>query len=99
MRNPTAPEAAPTPSAARAPSVSATHPANGAPIGAPFAGWVADTLGARAALGVGAASGAVGFLIGVVWMMTAKNLRVRYVRRSRRFVRLSYDGRGGTAHT
>ena len=71
----------------------------GAPIGAPFAGWVADTLGARAALGVGAASGAVGFLIGVVWMMTAKNLRVRYVRRSRRFVRLSYDGRGSTPHT
>jgi MFS family permease len=71
----------------------------GAPIGAPFAGWVADTLGARAALGVGAASGAVGFLIGVVWMMTAKNLRVRYVRRSRRFVRLSYDGRGGPAQS
>lgn len=65
----------------------------GAPLGAPFVGWVANELGARAALGVGAASGAVGFLIGVIWMMSAKHLRVRYVRRSRRFIRLSYDGR------
>lgn len=65
----------------------------GTPLGAPFAGWVANELGARAALGVGAASGAVGFLIGVVWMVTAKNLRIHYVRRSRRFIRLSYDGR------
>ena len=65
----------------------------GAPLGAPFAGWIADLLGPRAALGVGAASGAVGFLIGVLWMVSAKNMRVHYVRRSRRFIRLSYDGR------
>ncbi|MGO1397265.1 MAG: MFS transporter [Brevibacterium yomogidense] len=65
----------------------------GAPLGAPFAGWIADQFGPRAALGVGAAAGAVGILIGVVWMVSAKHMRVHYVRRSRRFIRLSYDGR------
>lgn len=68
----------------------------GAPIGAPLAGWVANSAGPRAALFVGAASGLVGILIGAVWMFSAKHLRVHYVSHSRRFLHLTYDGRQPT---
>lgn len=37
----------------------------GTPLGAPIAGWVADTFGPRQALGVGAAAGFVAALIGL----------------------------------
>ncbi len=40
----------------------------GTPIGAPIAGWVADTFGPRWALGVGAAAGFAAALIGVVYL-------------------------------
>ncbi|WP_029088180.1 MFS transporter [Brevibacterium album] len=64
----------------------------GAPLGAPFAGWVADMLGPRAALGVGAASGVAGMLVGAVWMLGAKHLRVQRATRPRRLIHFTYDG-------
>ncbi|WP_344335946.1 MFS transporter [Brevibacterium salitolerans] len=65
----------------------------GTPLGAPFAGWVADLLGPRAALGVGAAAGVAGMLVGAIWMLTAKHLRVERVRHSRlRLIHFTYDG-------
>lgn len=50
----------------------------GTPIGAPIVGWVADTFGARWALGVGAASGFAAALVGVVYLVKYRNLRLRF---------------------
>lgn len=52
----------------------------GTPLGAPIVGWVADTYGARWGLGVGAAAGFVCALIGVVYFVKYRNLRVHYRR-------------------
>ncbi|MBZ4488222.1 MFS transporter [Microbacterium sp. cx-55] len=38
------------------------------PIGAPIAGWVADTFGPRAAIVVGAVAGLAACLVGVTWL-------------------------------
>ncbi|MCQ9369096.1 MFS transporter [Brevibacterium sp. 50QC2O2] len=65
----------------------------GAPIGAPFAGFIADWLGPRAAVLVGGISGVIGILIGVTWMVFAKNMRVHRARvHPRRIIHFTYDG-------
>lgn len=65
----------------------------GTPIGAPLAGWVADTFGPRMAMGVGAASGIIAFTVGLVWMIVSKNLRLSYDPKSRIRLHVSYHGR------
>ena len=62
----------------------------GTPIGAPFVGWVANEFGPRWALGVGAASGIVATIVGLLWLVKYQHLRVHY---SRRRLSVSYDGR------
>ncbi|WP_375385355.1 MFS transporter [uncultured Microbacterium sp.] len=52
------------------------------PIGAPIAGWVATTLGPRAAIQVGAAAGLLACAIGATWMIASGRL---HRDRSRRF--------------
>ncbi|HEY0331322.1 MAG TPA: MFS transporter [Rhodopseudomonas sp.] len=49
----------------------------GTPIGAPIVGWVADTFGARWAVGVGAAAGFAAALVAVVYLVTHRQLRLR----------------------
>ena len=49
----------------------------GTPIGAPFVGWVADTLGPRWALGIGAASGLAAAIVGIHYLTKYRHLRVR----------------------
>ncbi len=48
----------------------------GTPLGAPIAGWVADTLGPRWSLGVGALAGLVAALIGLLYMKRSRRLRL-----------------------
>ena len=43
------------------------------PLGAPLVGWIADAFGPRWALGVGAASGFVAALVGVVYQARTRN--------------------------
>jgi MFS family permease len=50
----------------------------GTPVGAPIVGWVADTFGPRWALGVGAASGFAAALVGVLYLVKYRGLRVRF---------------------
>ena len=47
------------------------------PIGAPIAGWIADTLGPRAAITVGGIAGLLSFAIGAAWMMHSGRLHRR----------------------
>lgn len=47
----------------------------GTVIGAPIVGWVAAVAGPRAAILVGAASGVVAFVIGVVWLLASGRVR------------------------
>lgn len=47
----------------------------GAPVGALFAGWIADTYGARWSVGVGAGAGIVACIIGIVWQVLAARSR------------------------
>ena len=49
----------------------------GTPIGAPIVGWVADAMGPRWGLGVGAASGIVAGAVGVYYLVRWKGLRMR----------------------
>jgi MFS family permease len=49
----------------------------GTPIGAPIVGWVADALGPRWGLGVGAASGIVAGAVGVLYLVKYRGLRMR----------------------
>ncbi|OOG41577.1 MFS transporter [Rhodanobacter sp. C05] len=64
----------------------------GTPIGAPLVGWVADTLGPRWALWVGAASGFGAAAVGVRYLVSYRGLRVRVEGRRMRF---SVDGGNG----
>jgi MFS family permease len=50
----------------------------GTPIGAPIVGWIADTFGARWALGVGAAAGLSAAGVGVYYLAKFRDLRVRF---------------------
>jgi MFS family permease len=57
----------------------------GAPVGAPLVGWVADTLGPRWALGVGAVSGFAAAIVGVHYLTKYRRLRVCIDARRLRF--------------
>lgn len=45
------------------------------PVGAPIAGWVADTFGPRAAIMLGGTAGFIACAIGVIWVATSGRLR------------------------
>jgi len=60
----------------------------GTPLGAPIVGWVADTFGPRWALGIGAAAGLGGAMVGAHYLAKYRNLRVRIVARR---LRISMD--------
>ncbi|WP_017793617.1 MFS transporter [Leucobacter salsicius] len=47
----------------------------GTPLGAPLVGAAADGLGARSTLVISALAGFVAFLVGAVWLVTARKLR------------------------
>ncbi len=49
----------------------------GTALGAPVVGWVADDVGPRWALGVGAAAGFAAAIVGVRYLATYRHLRVR----------------------
>lgn len=53
----------------------------GTPIGAPIVGWVANEFGPRWSLGVGAASGILAAIVGVVWLVRYQGIRVGYADR------------------
>ncbi len=48
----------------------------GTPIGAPLVGWIADHWGPRWAMGVGAAAGFLAALVGVVYLVRHRRLRL-----------------------
>lgn len=48
----------------------------GTPIGAPIVGWVADLFGPRWSIGVAAASGLAGLLVGLHYLVKHRGLRV-----------------------
>jgi len=50
----------------------------GTPLGAPIVGWVANELGPRWGLGVGAASGILAFGVAVAWLLSSRRVRIRY---------------------
>lgn len=58
----------------------------GTPIGAPIVGWVADVLGPRWGLGVGAASGILAGAVGVYYLVKYRGLRMRVLRGRPAFV-------------
>jgi MFS family permease len=60
----------------------------GTPLGAPLVGWVADRFGPRWALGVGAASGFAAAIVGLIYLVKYRQLRV-YVEAGR--LRYSID--------
>ncbi|CAE6790309.1 Enterobactin exporter EntS [Paraburkholderia domus] len=60
----------------------------GTPLGAPVVGWVADRFGPRWALGVGAASGFAAAIVGLMYLVKYRQLRV-YVESGR--LRYSID--------
>jgi hypothetical protein len=68
----------------------------GTPIGAPLVGWVANVAGPRWSMAVAAVSGLAAALIGMVWIIRAKQLRLGFNRRARglRYFRL-VPGRPG----
>lgn len=47
------------------------------PLGAPIVGWVADRFGPRWALGMGAASGFAAAVVGILYLVSYRHLRVR----------------------
>lgn len=64
----------------------------GTPIGAPIVGLVADAFGPRWALGVAAASGVIAAVIGLVWIIRSRHLRIHFDRTAARKLHISYDG-------
>lgn len=57
----------------------------GAPLGAPFVGWVADRFGPRMALAVAAFSGLSAALVGLAYLIRRRNLRALFADGSLRF--------------
>jgi MFS family permease len=55
----------------------------GTPIGAPLVGWVANVAGPRWSMAVAAASGLIAAVIGLVWIIRARRLRIAFNRRAR----------------
>lgn len=68
----------------------------GTPIGAPFVGWVSNVAGPRWAVGVAAAAGAGTAVVGIVWIIRARQLRLRFDRTARglRYFRIESFGAG-----
>ena len=65
--------------------------AGGTPIGAPVVGLVANGLGPRWALGIGALSGVVAAAVAIVWLVVRKGMRLG--RTETRFgLKLRFDG-------
>ena len=64
----------------------------GTPLGAPIAGLISNEFGPRAAMVLGGASGVVGIVIGALWLIFAKHLRV-HRSHTRTLIHFSYDGR------
>ena len=62
----------------------------GTPIGAPIAGWVADTFGARWSLGIGVAAGFAALLVGIRYLVRYRGLRVRF-RNGRLRIRIDHE--------
>ncbi|HKU30272.1 MAG TPA: MFS transporter [Arthrobacter sp.] len=62
----------------------------GTPIGAPFVGWVSNVAGPRWSVGVAAAAGIITAAVGLVWIVSAGQLRLRFDRSARglRFLRI-----------
>ncbi len=52
----------------------------GTPLGAPIVGFVANSLGPRWALGVGAVAGLLAAAVGVIYLVRERGLRLRYDR-------------------
>ncbi|MGV8880957.1 MAG: MFS transporter [Rhodoglobus sp.] len=50
--------------------------AGGTPIGAPVVGWVANVLGPRWALGIGALSGLAAASVAIIWLVAGRGMRV-----------------------
>ncbi|CAN5220731.1 MFS transporter [soil metagenome] len=50
----------------------------GTPIGAPIVGWIADTYGARWAMGVGAAAGFTAALVALYYLCKHRQLKLRF---------------------
>lgn len=65
----------------------------GTPIGAPIVGAVANAMGPRWALIVAAVGGAIGFTIGVTWLIVARELRVKPHPDARWRLVLTHSGR------
>ena len=63
----------------------------GTPIGAPIVGLVANELGPRWSLGVGAAAGIVALLVGLAWLVRSQHLRMNVANRR---IRFTHDGGG-----
>lgn len=59
----------------------------GTPIGAPIVGWVADTLGPRWAMAVGAASGFGAAVVGLYYLVKIRGLRLAFRPSGLRFER------------
>ncbi|MBX3195747.1 MAG: MFS transporter [Microbacteriaceae bacterium] len=68
----------------------------GTPLGAPLVGWVADALGPRWSLGVGAASGFLAAGIAAVFWLRTREVRLTWDRARRWPLALRY-GRGAAA--
>lgn len=68
----------------------------GTPIGAPFVGWVSNVAGPRWAVGVAAAAGASTAVVGIVWIIRARQLRLRFDRSAggMRFFRIESQSAG-----
>jgi len=65
--------------------------AGGTPLGAPIVGAVANTLGPRWALGIGAASGVLAALAAAVWLIVRRGMRVGRVPDTRFGLRLRFS--------
>ncbi len=50
--------------------------AGGTPIGAPIVGWVANVMGPRWAVGIGAASGLLAAALAIAWLVARRGMRV-----------------------
>jgi hypothetical protein len=69
----------------------------GTPIGAPLVGWVANTAGPRWSMAVAAGAGLLAALIGLVWIIRAKHLRLHFNRRARGLRYFRVESRAGAA--
>jgi len=69
----------------------------GTPLGAPLVGWVANTAGPRWSMAVAAGAGLLAALIGLVWIIRAKHLRLHFNRRAHGLRYFRVESRTGAA--